>query len=83
MSKIMGAGRIENCPDTVNFGDIIVVRNVDGLSFVAVCNNCLMKIFDSTNIKTSGWLNRNQKLVLMKLIIRITYSFFLFLSCLM
>ena len=31
MSKIMGAGRIENCPDTVNFGDIIVVRNVDDM----------------------------------------------------
>ena len=30
MKKIMGAKKINNCPDYVNAGDIIVVREVDG-----------------------------------------------------
>lgn len=30
MSKIMGAKKINNCPNSVTTGDIIVVREVDG-----------------------------------------------------
>ena len=30
MKKIIGAKKINNCPDYVNSGDIIVVREVDG-----------------------------------------------------
>ena len=30
MSRIMGAKNVNNCPDTVKFGDIIVVKVVDG-----------------------------------------------------
>ena len=30
MKKIMGAKKINNCPDTVSAGDIIVVRESEG-----------------------------------------------------
>lgn len=30
MNKIMGAKKINNCPDTVSSGDIIVVRESEG-----------------------------------------------------